>query len=161
MWHCLHTARCTNFIALSNYIPVHLTPASSLWEQAWRPVGLVARHCKRLASDPIQFKCSKKMGPEPRPKKALRNATDPVFKKIFRYNNYWFFCWKLLTHGSTIEGFSQLGAHHLSIFRAESIVTDSTPGIVNADLHSTLQWVVPSNQPESPISAVASRSHTV
>ena len=54
----------------------------------------------------------------------------------------------------TVWKFSNLSADDFCILRAECIFTDGAPGIVDADLHSTLQWVAPPHQSQITSGAV-------
>ena len=49
----------------------------------------------------------------------------------------------------TLRRMAQLSANHLGSFRIESSVTDSTPGIIDADLHPPS---IPANRPLPPAS---------
>ena len=46
----------------------------------------------------------------------------------------------------TKSGESSLSAHHSGIGSAPAVITDSAPGLVDAHLHTTLIYVVRSNQ---------------
>ena len=56
-------------------IPLHLTPASSEWSQLCAPMGFVL-HSSSDDSFPLHNTLSRKMEPEPLPKKAPCTATD-------------------------------------------------------------------------------------
>ena len=53
---------------------------------------------------------------------------------------------------------TKLSADNIGIILIKCIVTDCAPGIVDADLHSTLQWIVTSHQSQCTIITITSRS---
>ena len=87
---CMHKQDC-NIQAKYDYqgciylssllLPMHLTPASSLWLQLWRPIPLLGQESS-VVSAPLHCTLSKRMGPVPAPKAAPENATAPAHEKV-------------------------------------------------------------------------------
>ena len=57
----------------------------------------------------------------------------------------------------TIVNYTKLPADNIGIILIKCVFTDGAPGIVDADLHSALQWIVTSHQPQCTISTITSR----
>lgn len=49
------------------YLPSHSTPTSSLWSQECIPIGERSTQSNSELSFPMQYSCSKNIGPEPEP----------------------------------------------------------------------------------------------
>ena len=48
----------------------------------------------------------------------------------------------------TCPGVTQLSTDHIGINSGPEVITDSSPHIVQADLHTTSVWCCPTNQPD-------------
>ena len=142
--------------------PIQRTPASWEWSQEWRPSPANLLQSIRELSVPEQPSRSKKMGPVPWPKwEPVKASTSSRNKEvsIFMWPHYTSFIsqtWSLYTYTFCLQ-FFQLTTYYQSFLLCKPIITDSTPGIVNADFYPAFGWVGPSNQPQCFISAVVNR----
>ena len=134
---------------MSYVLPSQWTLTSWECSHICTPTGANILHSRRDCSVPEQWTSSKKIGPDPGPKRGSWYATAPNNRRLYINNIYYILSIDVLInetdvveYTSTLES-SQLSADHLGISCAEKVITNSPPSTVNANLYSAFTWILP------------------